>query len=86
MPAFHQRPSAPTNLTLHEALDINVPISCGDALVFPGDVLVGDNDGVMVIPSHLANEIAEECEGLEIFEDFVLATKGECKEQKECCQ
>lgn len=72
MPAYHQRPSAPTNLTLHEALDINVPISCGDAPVFPGDVLVGDNDGVMVIPAHLADEIAEECEAMETFEDFVL--------------
>ena len=63
MPAYHQRPSAPTNLTLHEALDINVPISCGDAPVFPGDVLVGDGDGVMVIPTHLADEIADECTG-----------------------
>lgn len=72
MPAYHQRPSAPTNLTLHEALDINVPISCGDAPVFPGDVLVGDGDGVMVIPAHLADEIAEECSGMETYEDFVL--------------
>lgn len=72
MPAYHQRPSAPTNLTLHEALDINVPISCGDAPVFPGDVLVGDGDGVMVIPAHLVDEIAEECQGMETFEDFVL--------------
>ncbi|APO72330.1 dimethylmenaquinone methyltransferase protein (plasmid) [Rhizobium gallicum] len=72
MPAYHQRPSAPTNLTLHEALDINVPICCGDAPVFPGDVLVGDGDGVMIIPAHLADEIAEECAGMESFEDFVL--------------
>lgn len=72
MPAYHQRPSAPTNLTLHEALDIDVPISCGDAPVFPGDVMVGDGDGVMVIPAHLADEIADECTGMEIFEDFVL--------------
>lgn len=72
MPAYHQRPSAPTNLTLHEALDINVPICCGDAPVFPGDVLVGDGDGVMIIPAHLADEIAEECVGMESFEDFVL--------------
>lgn len=72
MPAYHNRPSAPTNLTLHEALDINVPISCGDAPVFPGDVVVGDGDGVMVIPAHLADEIAEECTGMECFEDFVL--------------
>ncbi|MFQ8432128.1 ribonuclease activity regulator RraA [Amaricoccus sp. W119] len=72
MPAYHARPSAPTNLTLHEALDINVPISCGDAPVFPGDILLGDKDGVMVIPAHLADEIAEECTGMESFEDFVL--------------
>jgi regulator of RNase E activity RraA len=72
MPAYHARPSAPTNLTLHEALDINVPIACGDVAVFPGDVMVGDRDGVMVIPAHLADEIAEECTGMESFEDFVL--------------
>ncbi|OBQ96487.1 ribonuclease activity regulator RraA [Mesorhizobium sp. AA23] len=72
MPAYYARPSAPTNLTHHEALDINVPISCGDAPIFPGDVLVGDKDGVMVVPAHLADEIAEECTGMESFEDFVL--------------
>ncbi len=72
MPAYYAKPSAPTNLTLHEALDINVPISCGDAPVFPGDVLVGDKDGVMVIPAHLADELADECTGMESFEDFVL--------------
>ena len=72
MPAYFAKPSAPTNLTHHEALDINVPISCGDAPVFPGDVMVGDKDGVMVIPAHLADEIAEECTGMESFEDFVL--------------
>ncbi|MBC9247646.1 ribonuclease activity regulator RraA [Paracoccus sp. 11-3] len=72
MPAYYAKPSAPTNLTLHEALDINLPINCGDAAVFPGDVLVGDKDGVMVIPAHLADEIADECTGMESFEDFVL--------------
>ncbi len=34
--AYHNRPSAPTNLTRHRAVDINVPIGCGDAPVFPG--------------------------------------------------
>lgn len=72
MPAYFARPSAPTNLTLHEAIELNVPISCGDAPVFPGDVMLGDGDGVMVIPAYLAEEIAEECTGMESYEDFVL--------------
>ena len=70
-PAYHQRPSAPTNLTQHQALDINVPIGCGDAPVFPGDVLVGDHEGVVVIPAHLADEVAEEAVEMTAFEDFV---------------
>jgi regulator of RNase E activity RraA len=72
MPAYCARPSAPTNLTLHEAIDIGVPISCGDAPVFPGDVLVGDADGVMAVPAELADEIADECIEMQRFEDFVL--------------
>ena len=77
IPAYFACPSAPTNLTLHEAIDINVPISCGDAPVFPGDVMLGDGDGVMVIPAHLAEEIAEECTGMESYEDFVLEQVNE---------
>lgn len=72
IPAYHVRPSAPTNLLLHEAMDMNVPIGCGDAPVFPGDIVVGDGDGVIVIPAHLAEEIAEECSAMESFEAFVL--------------
>ncbi|MBU3652606.1 MAG: ribonuclease activity regulator RraA [Limnohabitans sp.] len=70
-PAYHNRPSAPTNLTLHQALDINVPIGCGDVAVFPGDVMVGDREGVIVIPAHLADEIAQEATEMTAFEDFV---------------
>ena len=71
IPSFHQRPSAPTNLTCHQAIEINGPIGCGDAPVFPGDVIVGDSDGVIVIPAHLADEIAEEGTEMTAFEDFV---------------
>ena len=71
MPAYHHRPSAPTNLTLHQAIDINVPIGCGDVAVFPGDVVVGDSEGVIVIPAHLADEIAAEATEMTAFEDFV---------------
>ena len=71
IPAYHQRPSAPTNLTAHQAIEINGPIGCGDAPVFPGDIVVGDGEGVVVIPAHLADEIAEEATEMTAFEDFV---------------
>jgi regulator of RNase E activity RraA len=71
IPAYHNRPAAPTNLTIHQALDINVPIACGDAPVWPGDVIVGDAEGVVVIPAHLADEIADEATEMTVFEDFV---------------
>ena len=70
-PAYHNRPAAPTNLTLHQAIEINGPIGCGDAPVFPGDVMVGDGEGVVVIPAHLADEIADETTEMTAFEDFV---------------
>lgn len=70
--SYHQTPSAPTNLTLHQALDINVPIGCGDVAVFPGDIILGDDDGVMVIPAHLAIEVADECMEMTRYENFVL--------------
>ena len=71
IPAYHNRPSAPTNLTLHQAVDLNVPIGCGDVPVFPGDIVVGDDEGVVIIPAHLAEEIAAEAVEMTAYEDFV---------------
>ncbi|OSP56456.1 ribonuclease activity regulator RraA [Pseudoruegeria sp. SK021] len=73
MPAYHNRPSSPTNLTTNEAIDINVPIGCGDAPVFPGDIVVGDDDSVIIIPAHMADEVAKEAVEMTAFEDFVLS-------------
>ncbi len=72
IPAYHNRPSSPTNLTINEAIDINVPVGCGDAPVFPGDIIVGDDDSVIVIPAHLADEIADEAVEMTVYEDFVV--------------
>jgi len=72
MPVYHARPSSPTNLTINEAIDMNVPIGCGDAPVFPGDIIVGDDDSVIVIPQHLADEIADEAVEMTAYEDFVI--------------
>ena len=71
IPAYHNRPSAPANLTLHQAIDVQVPIGCGDAPVFPGDVIVGDADGCIVLPAHMADELADDATEMTAFEDFV---------------
>jgi len=72
-PTYCQGGSAPTNLIKHHAVDLNVPIGCGDAPVFPGDIIVGDGEGVCVLPAHLANEMAEEAVEMTVFEDWVGA-------------
>lgn len=72
IPAYHSRPSSPTNLTLHEAIEINVPVGCGDAPVFPGDIVVGDDDCVIVIPQDIAEEVAAEAVEMTAYEGFVL--------------
>jgi regulator of RNase E activity RraA len=72
MPVYAAGPCALTNLTKHHAIDIDVPVSCGTCPVYPGDIVVGDGDGVMVIPRHMARQIADEAGPMELYEDFVL--------------
>lgn len=72
MPAYHTRPSSPTNLTTNEAIEINGPIGCGDAPVFPGDIIVGDDDCVIVVPAGIAAEVAAEAVEMTAYEDFVV--------------
>jgi regulator of RNase E activity RraA len=71
-PVYCAGPSAPTNLILHHALDLNNPIGCGDVPVYPGDVLVGDGEGVVVIPRHLADEVAADAAEQDRLETFIL--------------
>lgn len=70
-PTYCAGPSAPTNLIKHHAVDLNVPIGCGGVPVFPGDILVGDGEGVVVIPAHLAEEIAHDAAEQDLFETYV---------------
>ncbi|MEO8856179.1 MAG: ribonuclease activity regulator RraA [Burkholderiaceae bacterium] len=72
MPSYCQGPSAPTNLIKHHAVDLNVPIGCGGVPVYPGDIMVGDAEGVVVIPAEIAEAVATEARAQTLFEDFVL--------------
>lgn len=73
MPVYCAGRSAPTNLTRHHAIDINVPVTCGGVPVYPGDVILGDGDGVIVIPLALIDELLPEALAMEHFELFITA-------------
>jgi len=60
IPVFCAGPSAPTNRVLHHAVDYDLPIGCGGVVVYPGDILVGDADGVAVIPRGIVEEVARD--------------------------
>ena len=70
-PAYHQRPSAPTNLIKHHAVDIGLPIACGGVAVYPGDVMVGDAEGVVCVPRSMADEVAATAYEQTLYEDWV---------------
>jgi regulator of RNase E activity RraA len=76
-PAYCGARSAPLNLVRHHAVDAQQPIGCGGVAVYPGDVVVGDGDGVAIIPAGIANEVAQEAAQQTIFEDWVEARVGE---------
>src|SRR5712672_3774114 len=73
LPAYHRRPSSPPSPIAHRPIDSQLPIGCGGVAVYPGDIVVGDGDGVVVIPAKIANEVAEEAANQTIFEDWVEA-------------
>jgi regulator of RNase E activity RraA len=68
---YAQAASPVTNLVQHHATDINVPIGCAEVPVYPGDIMVGDEEGVVCIPRHLAEEIAEAAKEQEKLERFI---------------
>ncbi|MQA83411.1 MAG: ribonuclease activity regulator RraA [Streptosporangiales bacterium] len=73
LPTFAAGASGTTNLAQHHAVDLQVPIGCADVPVYPGDILVGDEEGVVCVPRELATEIAEPAAEQERLERFVLS-------------
>ncbi len=73
LPAYSAGVSATTNLVQHHAVDLQVPIGCAEVPVYPGDVLVGDGEGVVCVPRELAAEVARDAVAQEHLEEFVQA-------------
>lgn len=71
LPAYIKAPNATTSFEVHHPIDINVPIACAGVLVMPGDIIVGDGEGVVAIPSHVAEEVAHDAYEQERLEEFI---------------
>ncbi|MBD0862310.1 dimethylmenaquinone methyltransferase [Gordonia sp. zg691] len=70
LPCYQVRSAPPaTPIALHPVA-LDEPVGCAGVAVYPGDVLVGDRDGVVVIPGHLAAEVATEAADAEAYEEF----------------
>jgi len=70
-PVYCKAPAAPISLIGHHAVESNVPIACGGVAVYPGDVIVGDGEGVIVIPRAIADQVAADAIEQEKLEEFV---------------
>ena len=62
-PIYAAGPASPASINGHAAADFQSPIQCGGVAVFPGDIIKGDSDGVIVIPQALAKQVG--IDGLE---------------------
>lgn len=71
MPAYARSMNARTNKSIHSPVDLQLPVGCGGVAVYPGDIIVGDGEGVIVVPRHLADDVAEASAGMELKEDFI---------------
>lgn len=72
MPTYARAAHAAVSWLRHHPADRNVPIGCAGVLVMPGDVLVGDAEGVVAIPAHLAESVALDAAAQDDLEEFVL--------------
>ena len=76
LPVYCCGPAAPPSPTALMPVEVEVPIACGGVAVYPGDIVVADRDGVVVIPVELVDEVAAgaaEQEDIEIFIALLVA-------------
>jgi regulator of RNase E activity RraA len=71
-PAYCASNTATTRPAYHRAIDMQQPIGCANVAVYPGDIVVGDSDGVVVIPRSIAAELARDAHEQELRERFLF--------------
>ena len=69
-PAYHARPVPPPSFLRLHAIALNEPIGCARVAIYPGDIMVGDAEGVVVVPAAMANEVAGEAHELSKYDEF----------------
>ena len=70
LPLYAAGPAAPASVAGHSAADIETPVACGGVAVFPGDIIVADSDGAVVVPKALAQDVARDGFEQERYERF----------------
>lgn len=73
LPVWCLGTAAPASLTEMSGGGVQGPIACGNVTIFPGDLLVCDGDGVVVVPRKLAHEVAVDAVEQDRFERWVQA-------------
>jgi regulator of RNase E activity RraA len=70
LPTYIRAPHAATSFLAHHPVEMDVPIGCGGVAVVPGDLIVGDGEGVVVIPIQMAEEVINDAYEQERREEF----------------
>jgi regulator of RNase E activity RraA len=73
LPVWCTGAAAPSSVAGHIFVGWQEPIGCGGVAVFPGDIIVADGDGAVVIPLALVEEVAKLGVEQERFENWALA-------------
>lgn len=70
LPTYIRAPHATTSFAAHHPYEMDVPVACAGVLIMPGDVLVGDGEGVVAIPAAVAEAVAHDGYEQELREEF----------------
>lgn len=77
LPVWSRGTAAPAPGNALTFIDWGMPVACGGVTIFPGDIIVADRDGAVVIPQALLEEVAAEAAEIERFDAWVIGQVGD---------